>query len=331
MENYKYPDTMIDDKTDYLSIKILKYVASGFGSGESIVRNQGSKFKVSQNDKVITNNTDEYENTLENRAKYVESSVNIRTVNRRTKGISPLGTIFLPIPPNIQDGNSVTFGAGELDGLTASTVGIIQDAYRGAEQADLKDLPKVIGAFAANAANLGLSPAAQKYFIDNIAASAANIPFGGNLSASQILARTTGKILNPNMELLFKGVNLRSFKFSFKMTPRSEKEAIQIKGIIRKLKKEMSPSGESTTYLETPRVFQLEYRQGNRPHPFLHKFKECALTDMSVNYTGEGTYATYGGKESAPVSMIMDLGFKELEPIYSSDYGTGSGTIGVGY
>jgi hypothetical protein len=41
---------------------------------------------------------------------------------------------------------------------------------------------------------------------------------------------------------------------------------------------------------------------------------------MSVNYTGEGTYATYGGKLSAPVSMVMDLGFKELEPIYSGDY-----------
>ena len=39
---------------------------------------------------------------------------------------------------------------------------------------------------------------------------------------------------------------------------------------------------------------------------------------MSVNYTGEGTYATYENGE--PVSMVMDLGFKELEPIYSGDY-----------
>ena len=328
----RYPDSMMDDKTDYLSIKILKYVASGFGSGESIVRNKGSKFKVNDDKSAIEIAGGEtYTNTAENRAKYLESNTNTRTVNRRTKGTSPLGTIFLPIPPNIQDGNSVTFGAGELDGLTASTLGIIKDAFDRSKGADLKDLPKVISAFAGDASRLALSPEAQKYFIDNIAASAANIPFGGNLTASQLLTRTTGQILNPNMELLFKGVNLRSFKFSFKMTPRSENEAIQIKKIIRKLKKEMSPSGESTTYLETPRVFQLEYRQGNRPHPFLHKFKECALTDMSVNYTGEGTYATYGGKESAPVSMIMDLGFKELEPIYSSDYDTGSGTIGVGY
>ena len=39
---------------------------------------------------------------------------------------------------------------------------------------------------------------------------------------------------------------------------------------------------------------------------------------MSVNYTGEGTYATYD--DGTPVSMIMDLSFKELTPIYDIDY-----------
>jgi hypothetical protein len=41
---------------------------------------------------------------------------------------------------------------------------------------------------------------------------------------------------------------------------------------------------------------------------------------MSVNYTGEGTYATYGAPEYSPVSMVMDLTFKELEPVYDIDY-----------
>ena len=50
----------------------------------------------------------------------------------------------------------------------------------------------------------------------------------------------------------------------------------------------------------------------------MHKFKQCFLTDVSVNYTGEGVYATYENRE--PISMIMDLTFKELEPIYDIDY-----------
>ena len=73
--------------------------------------------------------------------------------------------------------------------------------------------------------------------------------------------------------------------------------------------------------------------QGSKAHPFLHKFKPCFLTDMSVNYTGDGTFATYGSAGEAaagtPVSMIMDLSFKELEPIYSGDYDNKD--IGVGY
>ena len=85
-------------------------------------------------------------------------------------------------------------------------------------------------------------------------------------------------------------------------------------------------------FLGTPNVFELTYKRGASSHPFLHSFKQCVLTDMSVNYTGEGTYAVYD--DSTPVSMVLELGFKELEPIYSEDYKTPEGVPGlpgVGY
>ena len=132
------------------------------------------------------------------------------------------------------------------------------------------------------------------------------------------------------MELLFNGVTLRSFKFSFKMTPRDKDEGAEIKDIIKYLKINMAPQtlfiGESTNFIRTPNVFQLNYMQGALPHPFLHKFKTCALTDMAVNYTGEGLYATYS--DATPISIILDLTFKELEPIYDTDY---ISVEGVGY
>ena len=134
------------------------------------------------------------------------------------------------------------------------------------------------------------------------------------------------------MELLFNGPTLRSFRFSFKMTPRNDTEAGEIKKIIRCLKESMAPKVSSagdtinSTFLKTPNVFELTYKRGASSHPFLHSFKQCVLTDMSVNYTGEGTYAVYN--DSTPVSMILELGFKELEPIYDADYGA---EPGVGY
>ena len=115
------------------------------------------------------------------------------------------------------------------------------------------------------------------------------------------------------------------------MTPRNSSEANQIKLIIRSLKKHMSPqlgNGEQV-FLKAPNIFELKYKNGQNDNQYLNRFKQCALENMSVNYTGENVYATY--EDGAPVSTILDLTFKELEPIYSADYNTPEGEIGVGY
>ena len=76
-------------------------------------------------------------------------------------------------------------------------------------------------------------------------------------------------------------------------------------------------------------VFELTYKQGGSEHKFLNKFKQCFLESISVNYTADGTYATYN--DGTPVSMIMDLSFKEIEPIYDIDYDAKPGSEAVGY
>ena len=172
--------------------------------------------------------------------------------------------------------------------------------------------------------------------LNKLTASALGI-FGGNVTVNQLMARQTGTIINPNMELLFDGPTLRAFKFQFKMTPRNRKEAEQIKLIIRSFKRNMAPiaAGKTTEkkegawFLKTPKVFELRYRTGNKDHKYLHKFKQCFLTDIAVNYTGDGVYSTY--EDGSPISYLMDLSFKELEPIYDIDYDSEQGRIGVGY
>ena len=183
---------------------------------------------------------------------------------------------------------------------------------------------------------------AQNLITRQLAASAAGV-FGGNVTIDQILAREQGVIFNPNMELLFNGPTLRQFRFSFKMTPRNQDESKEIMNIIRNIKRNMAPQtvtsgGSQNLFLKSPNVFELTYMQGSQPHSFLHNFKQCFLESMSVNYTGEGTYATYD--DGTPISMIMDLTFKELEPIYDIDYdnpnfigppGPDTRASGVGY
>jgi len=311
----RYPYEALTDNTDYLQIDIRAYnpIASK-SANNSIVSNGRSIRKTDPG--------------------FAEFGLNKLSGGKlQTKKLkSGQGTILLPMPSNIQDGNSVSFSSGNLDGITAQTYdGVSRIVNTGGNKID--DILKSATESAKDLGNKFLTnPALKNVILTDLAAQAANIPVGGSLTRDAVFARTRGEILNQNVELLFNGVTLRSFKFSFKLTPRNKDEALQIKLIINAFKQNMAAKSGGIdgtgdgTFLGTPNVFELFYKRGNTLHPFLHSFKQCVLTEMSVNYTGEGTYAVYD--DSTPVSMVLELGFKELEPIYNEDYGS---EPGVGY
>ena len=78
---------------------------------------------------------------------------------------------------------------------------------------------------------------------------------------------------------------------------------------------------EQNLFLETPRIFELEYIFGdnNEEHPFMNKFKPCACTSFTVNYTPDGSYMTYRNEPSM-TSYQLTMSFGEIEPIYSDEY-----------
>ena len=144
---------------------------------------------------------------------------------------------------------------------------------------------------------------------------------------TDLLSRTTGSVMNPNMELLFKGPALRAFSFSWKMSPRDEKESIVIAKIIRMFKQSMAPQKtESGLFLKAPSIYKLTFQKGSGDHKFLPKMKECALNDCAVNYTPDGGYMTYDN--SAMVAVELSLSFQEMEPIYNNDMGLTDDSIG---
>jgi hypothetical protein len=146
---------------------------------------------------------------------------------------------------------------------------------------------------------------------------------GQAIGVNNLLSRLNGKVLNPNLELLFQGPQLRPFSFTFKMSPRNSEEAKAVKEIIKFFKKNMAVvKEESNLFLRTPNVFKIKYLYGpNREiHPAINLIKMCALTNCSVDYTPLGTYATYN--EGTMVAYNISLSFQELTPIYDKDYDT---------
>ena len=299
----RYPYEAITQTTDYLQIRIFHYERSGVTGGPKPPA-EGQAFDVS--------------NYVSNKAKVLDQN----------------GVIILPMPSNIQDSNSVSYDNDSLNKFAADGVQAVktmmESGGKAASEATLDffnpDRKFKTENEAGNAVLSDLQTAIQTLTSDSakqalntqLAIQAVNL-FGANVSFNSLLARTGGKILNPNMELLFNNVTLRTFRFSFKLAPRDPNEASVVKSIIRTFKKNMAAQkAGDDVFLKTPNIFKLTYRKGNQNHPFLHRFKDCALSDMSVQYTGDNVYATY--QDGTPVSMIMNLTFKELVPIYSEDY-----------
>ena len=244
--------------------------------------------------------------------------------------------VELPIPKQVNDGNAVTWNANSMNMFTLAGLnfasGLMDKPLKNLNEAQ-EMLNNMIRT--SDLEGIGTN---SKTLQDTIRASIAGVAinqFGANVTPNTVMSRALGKILNSNKELLFDGVTLREFKFDFTFTPRSYDEGLRAKQIIRQLKRSMAPktgveSGRGL-YLSSPDLFLLRYLSGGEDHPFLNSFKACALTNFSVNYTGAGTYATYGAgqSDSTPVHMKVSMVFKETNPIYDEDYDNVS--TGVGF
>ena len=247
-----------------------------------------------------------------------------KTADKKTKYY-----IELPIPQEVNDANSVTWGEDSLNIFQLAGLAAAQrimtnpgESFQQVSQLLQQGIPLP-----------SLDDDTKNAVLAGISGQAINA-LGGNVSPGSVIARATGQILNSNLELLFKGVNLRSFPFSVTFSPRNYDEAIRVKTIIRYLKQTMAPKtgvegGGTGIFLKSPDVFSLRYLHKGADHPFLNSFKLCALTGLNVNYTNAGTYASYD--QGTPVNIRMNMTFKELNPIYSEDYEGMGDSDGVGF
>ena len=217
-----------------------------------------------------------------------------------------LGSVFLPVPGSVVDNNNVDWAADEMD---PAKLALANAFFKNVQEGGVEGL---VDSAAGLAEAVGENAGDVK---TGVAAALAKSATGGN-----ILTRSTGAVINPNMELLFKGPQLRNFGLTWKMSPRDYEESEMIKNIIRMFKQSMAVKrSESLVFLKSPNTYKLRYLTArNRDHSFLPKVKECALTGCSINYTPDGNYQTY--ENSSMVAYEMSLSFNELEPIYHDDY-----------
>ena len=231
------------------------------------------------------------------------------------KGSKKIGMITLPIPAGISDSNPVGWEQDKLNMLQSEAANAAKSFLEGG----------------VNAAGSAIEESADTVQSNSgeVKEAATNLIIGKAVQAN-IGSRASGAIDNNNVELLFSGPSLRTFSFQFMFYPRKPDEAIMVRKIIRAFKQAMSVKrSKSSLLLKAPHTFAIQYlTAGQKAHPYLNRFKECALSSCNVEYTPDGTYMTYDGPEKSMTAYRLSLTFQELEPLFDDEYGSDDDNVG---
>jgi hypothetical protein len=122
----------------------------------------------------------------------------------------------------------------------------------------------------------------------------------------------TGLAANPKKEQIFGGVDFRTFQVEYQFFPRSVKEAENVQRIIYEFKYHMHPEfKDSNNFLYIyPSEFDIFYYQNGKENLNIHRHTSCVLTEMSINYTPNGTFSTF--ENGMPTQINVQMTFREL-------------------
>ena len=235
-------------------------------------------------------------------------------------------TIMLPIPQDLGNEIAQTWQGKSFTGLGAAAI----TAMAGG---NFSKLAQKSGDFTGNI----------KAIQDSLTTGVLNlIPgAGGNLDVNDISGATRGVVLNPNAELLYDAPEMREIGMSFKMVPKNSNEAKTIKEISQAFRRASLPSWGGTegeddirggcgsgdyktasglqrdNFIRVPRLCKFTFMHGGQPHEWVAQFKPCAISNVTVSYTPDGTFATYS--DGSPVATELRLNFKETKLIFADE------------
>ena len=229
-------------------------------------------------------------------------------------------TWVLPIPSDLTDLNSMayeptSFSTGQriATNLISKTLGAPGDAddVLGAIYAGVKQVGgEVIDAVKADP-NAALGQLASEL-----------LPEGG----TNTFLAPAGVFSNPNMEALFKGANLRTFQFSWILTPLKKEDSDSIKDFVKSIKKSIYPTftkgsarGAVLSMQTFPAEFVVSFYSSdiNGSAKRIFSTVACACTDFTVNYTQNGGF--YAHDDGNPTSVNISMSFQEFYTLSQDD------------
>ncbi len=230
--------------------------------------------------------------------------------------------IIMYMPQDIQDVYSAKWEGKKFG---AMTTGMIASAGRTGMVNKLQEQAKSLGNQLGEKGQVEAAAAVVSGLAQKIT--------GDSISAGDLFGGISGVARNPNVEVLFQSMELRTFDLSFKLAPFDDQDAKRIKSIIKIFKRAMLPqySLDSDTkvfgyegkgalqagFIQVPKVCSVNFMRGAERNRYLPRYKMCAITDVAVNYTPDNVYSTFD--RNMPVSTELKISFMETKLVFSED------------
>jgi len=217
-------------------------------------------------------------------------------------------SIAIYLPPNVTDSTSVGYTNAEMGVIGAAAAGAA-DVVTALRTGDISSLATTLGGAATNLlATAGLNLGSE--FIGTLA--------GVDPEGLKGFAKKAfGQASNPYMEVLFEGVEMRTFTYNFTFSPRNADETEDVKKIIEMFRFHMLPelNGGSSAFMTLPSTFDIHYMYQMGPNEarendYYTKIATCVLKGCEVDYTPGGVKSFASG---APTQITMNLTFQETE------------------
>jgi hypothetical protein len=129
--------------------------------------------------------------------------------------------------------------------------------------------------------------------------------------AVKLALNKLGYAFNPQEQVLFQGIQFRTFEMSFTFSPRSANESSKVQQIVKLFRSYAAPTivtGVAGFFYTPPGVFNLSFKKDGAVNPNINKLTDCVLESVTVNYAPNG-WSSH--KDGQPTQMTMDLSFKE--------------------
>jgi hypothetical protein len=325
-----YPHDLAKDPTQshYVTFSVKQIIPSGYSSEKPTLAGSQQTVGLKTTGKVVGLGIDAVKSLAPSVTGYIEEkaasaadavglggffSTSLGDIISKGIAITPQTTelqsiISLYMPDSLTADYSAEYDTLSLTKDLGSTITSIRAIDEMAGKLDFSS----IEAFGGSVGNLASTDPAAIFVANELA----GLKGLGNENLRNVMLKARGYAINPQLQMIYRGIGFRSFQLDFTLSPRSKQEANDIDRIISTFKWHYAPSlqaGKTTStdsmFLIQPSIFNIQFKLGENENRYLPKYGDCVLKNISVNYAPNG-WAAY--EDGFPVQTHLSLQFEEI-------------------